>query len=116
MNKLVPNYPIFFYIGCFTTALSIMLDAAGAHRNDWPPLKKFNQATASRYGLTSGIGIIIASLISNSFVPALLLLMGTAGFSGTIFYKNFTDREDLKKITPLGGGMIILGWISLAFL
>jgi len=116
MSQLIPKNKYTFILGCLTTAGTVIADAAGAHKHEWPAWKKINHATASRYGMIGGVGIIISSLVSRTVVPAALIFGGTLCFSGSLFYKNFTDRDDVRKVTPIGGGLYILGWASLAFL
>jgi len=116
MAQFIPKNKYTFILGCLTTAGTVIADAAGAHKNEWPAWKKSNHATASRYGMTGGVGIIISSLVSRTVVPAALIFGGTLTFSGPIFYRNMTDREELRKIVSVGGILYILGWASLAFL
>jgi uncharacterized membrane protein YgdD (TMEM256/DUF423 family) len=45
-------------------------------------------------------------------VPAVLWMLGMAGFSGGLILRGFTGIS-LGPLVPVGGGAYILGWLSL---
>lgn len=47
------------------------------------------------------------------FQAGTLLLSGTILFSGTLYYHAFTTDRRLAQLTPIGGTILILGWLSM---
>ena len=42
-----------------------------------------------------------------------LLIGGMSIFCGTIYYHALTEEKGLRKFTPYGGVLLILGWLSM---
>lgn len=76
---------------------------------------------ASRLGLAAAVAfghglalILIAGRRSRiAGISRLLLLLGVAGFSGGLCFAAFMDSR--AATAPLGGSLLILGWLVLAF-
>ena len=109
-------------IGCVWAALGVGLGAFGAHA-----LKTAlegsgqlaNWDTAVRYQLVHALALVAFGLFSERSRgrdwPALLLLGGSFFFSASIYALCFGFLTSVMgPITPLGGLMMILGWIGFA--
>jgi len=111
--------------GVILISLSIILGAFGAH-----PLKEVltsKQMTSYdvgiRYQMYHGLGLLILGLNTNKIKNSLsvvywLLLLGTIMFSGSIYLLSLQDLMGVKlsflgPVTPLGGVLMISGWIVL---
>jgi uncharacterized membrane protein YgdD (TMEM256/DUF423 family) len=116
MSLLTPYHQWLWYAGCFTCATTIVVAAAAGHKNEWTPQKKDSQNKAVTLGLISGVGMLLSSLVTKSYLPGTLLLTGTGLFCGPIYYKNFTDDTSLSKLTPIGGSAMIAAWVLLAIM
>ncbi|MBM3461565.1 MAG: DUF423 domain-containing protein [Armatimonadetes bacterium] len=110
----------FLSLGAGLAALGVILGAFGAHglKNvlDAPMLQIFE--TGVRYQMYSAFGLIAVGLVRTES-PLLswsgwLLLAGTVVFSGSLYGLTLTGLRKLGMITPLGGLMMIAGWILLA--
>ena len=42
------------------------------------------------------------------------MIGGMSVFCGTIYYHALTEEKALRKYTPYGGVLLILGWLSMA--
>lgn len=103
-------------------ALAVMLGAFGAHglkhRVDDAALAIW--ATASQYHFIHVLALLAVVLLAKSFqLPALLtagwlLLVGTLIFSGSLYVLVLSGMKWLGAVTPLGGGIMILGWLWMA--
>lgn len=115
--------------GCIIVAISIILGAFGAHA-----LKEvLNQKqlavfeTGVRYSMYQGLAFLALPFLFNKIndsgkVVFFLMLFGVILFSGSIFCLTLCDLQHatgLKKafgpITPLGGSLMIAGWLIAAF-
>ncbi len=78
--------------------------------------------TAAEYQMYHSIGLLVMGLISNvkclraRAVAAWSFLLGTLLFSGSLYVLVLTGQRWLGMITPIGGVLFIVGWLSLAYL
>ena len=111
--------------GVVLISISIILGAFGAH-----PLKEVLSSkqmssydVGIRYQMYHGLGFLLLGLNANKIKSSLsgvywLLLLGTLMFSGSIYLLSLQDLLGVKlsflgPVTPLGGVLMISGWISL---
>lgn len=94
------------------------LSAFGAHglRSRGLPADRLDiWETAARYHLVHALLLVVLARTA----PALrwaprLLLSGTLIFSGSLYALVLLDVRRLGAVTPVGGLLLILGWIALA--
>ena len=101
--------------------LSVVLGAFGAHllsdRFNADQLNWWN--TAQYYQVIHTFGLAFAGLLGYRFTSpwirrgAFFFLLGTAFFSGSLYVMALTEARWLGAITPLGGMLMIAGWVSL---
>lgn len=113
---IVPSWA--FRGGILLGALAIVLGAFGAHS-----LKDVlegngqsdNWDTAVFYHLVHAVLLIVISSASGRFrkVPWFCITGGIVFFSGSLYVLALTNILWLGAITPIGGGLFILGWASL---
>jgi uncharacterized membrane protein YgdD (TMEM256/DUF423 family) len=105
--------------GALLAASGVMLGAFGAHalRASLDPVRLGWWQTAVQYQMWHAIGLVAlaAAPLPRPGRPALLLTLGTLIFSGTLYLMALTGIRWLGAITPLGGAMMILGWLLLAW-
>ncbi len=81
-----------------------------------------NWETASRYALAHALGLILAGLVTRlpgaraglAAAAAGCLLVGTLVFSGCLATLAVTGIRILGAIVPIGGVLMIAGWVLLA--
>lgn len=111
-------------VGAIFGALSVILGAFGAHA-----FKKFmndeqlkNYETGIKYQMYHAILLIIIGLNANLFENAktllLLFTLGITFFSFSIYGLTITSALNKKwrflgPITPIGGLLLVSGWISI---
>ena len=103
--------------------LSVIAGAFGAHglRESVTPERLSAWHTASHYALMhsvallalSGWGAATGRLIT---LPAVLWTVGVVLFSGSIFGLVLWEIRALGPVTPLGGLLLIAGWVSLIWI
>lgn len=110
----------YFTIGAIGVALAIALGAFGAHGlKDMVSERMLqNFETGVRYQMYSSLGIMLIALASTIVVGekklslgALLIAIGTCIFSGSLYIMTLTGATILGAITPIGGVLMIAGWV-----
>ena len=102
-------------------ALGLAMGAFGAHaikeRVDARMLEIWN--TATLYLFIHAIALLLVAIISQSRETPItlagnLFIAGTVIFSGSLYTLVLTGHKWLGAITPIGGTLFIVGWVSLA--
>jgi uncharacterized membrane protein YgdD (TMEM256/DUF423 family) len=104
--------------GALLAGLGVALGAFGAHGLravlDTAALGWWQ--TAVQYQMWHAVALVaLAGLPAAHGRPALLLALGTAIFSGSLYLMALTDLRWLGAVTPLGGALMIVGWLLLAY-
>jgi len=102
-------------------AVAVAAGAFGAHglegRVTAPRLEVW--ATGARYLMWHSLALLALILNQQDLFPWRWTLrawsLGSCIFGGSLFALVLTDIGWLGAITPLGGGLLILGWLSLAW-
>lgn len=104
--------------GSFLILIAIVAEAMQSHALEGIASEKAsNFLTATRFLFFNGLGLIAIHLLkerhpSNMISFAgLFILSGTVLFSFTVLIKIFTSMNGWGWITPLGGVILIVGWI-----
>jgi len=110
----------YFAIGAIGAALAIALGAFGAHglKDIVEERMLANFETGVRYHMYSALGIMLIALASKLVASdkkmslgALLVTIGTCIFSGSLYVMALTGLTILGAITPIGGVLMIVGWV-----
>ncbi|HEY3357434.1 MAG TPA: DUF423 domain-containing protein [Polyangia bacterium] len=111
-----------FPLGAVYLALAVAAGAFGAHglrgRLDAHHLELWE--TAVRYFVIGGVALLAVGLAAGQaasrawWVPGLLLGAGAAVFSGTVWLLALGAPRWLGAVTPLGGVLLIGGFVALA--
>ncbi len=119
------NTRFWIIIGIVFCTTSIILGAFGAHalKEILPPSSLTSFETGVRYQFYSGLAILIITLLANQFhiqskKPLQLIGLGTCLFSFSIYFLSLKSVLPfgvswLGPITPIGGLLMIIGWILL---
>lgn len=115
----------FAIAGAFFTAIAILLGAFGAHALEalLSPEKLENFEVGVRYQVYHGLALLWLSLLAGFKPKALkqvfyLWLIGVIFFSGSLYILAMREHWDFEPgalvfVTPLGGTLLILGWLRL---
>lgn len=110
-------------IGASLAALAVALGAFGAHalKNRVSPEDLAIFETGVKYHIYHALGLILIGLLGFHYnadiiqLPALLLLIGIFIFSGSLYTLVLTGFRWMGAITPIGGTLLIIGWVMLIF-
>lgn len=109
--------------GALACAAAVAAGAFGAHglQERLAPRSLELWETAARYLIYGGLGTVLAGLAA-LHAPgravswaAALLLAGAAVFSGTVFALALGGPRWLGAVTPLGGALMIVGFLFFAW-
>lgn len=122
MNEINVTAKLFLLLGSANAALAVMLGAFGAHalkaRLDVSLLKAYH--TGVEYHFYHALGLILVGIIAMN-LPANIWLkssgwsmfVGIILFSGSLYLMSIFNLRWLGMVTPIGGLLFILAWVSL---
>jgi uncharacterized membrane protein YgdD (TMEM256/DUF423 family) len=103
-------------------ALATLLGAFGAHalRGELPPDRLSVYLSADRYQFFHSLGLLGIGLAARAMDAALLrwagglILSGIVLFCGSLYLLSFGAPEVVGFLTPLGGLLLVAGWVAFA--
>jgi uncharacterized membrane protein YgdD (TMEM256/DUF423 family) len=113
---------LFFIMGAFSAFIAVAAGAFGAHglKGRLTPDMLGVFETGVRYQMYHALALIGVSFASAQWPGKLitfsgwLFVIGSLFFSGSIYLLCLTGTKWLGPITPVGGGMLLAGWLFLA--
>ncbi len=122
MNELNITAKLFLLLGSANAMLAVIFGAFGAHalkaRIDESLLKIFH--TGVEYHFYHALGLILVGIIAinipvNMWIKSAgwMMFTGIILFSGSLYLLSILNMRWLGMITPLGGLLFILAWLSL---
>lgn len=114
---------VFFALGAALAGVSVAAGAFGAHalRTAIEPDRLEVFATAARYQMTHALALLAVAWAIGRWPNAglalggWLLVAGSVVFSCSLYLLVLTDAGWLGAVTPVGGVLMITGWIVLAW-
>ena len=104
-------------------ALAILFGAFGSHalkeRLSVQSLEVYD--TATRYLMFHALGIFLIALLGFQLpkksleIPVTMMIVGTSIFSGSLYLIAMLDFKKLGMVTPIGGLLLIVSWLLLAY-
>jgi len=114
-----PNERLPLFAGCLLAALGVMLGAFGTHglRAALSPEALGWWQTGVQYQMWHAIGLLAigAARLPGTRLPVWLLTLGTLLFAGSLYVMALTGMRWLGMVTPLGGILMIGGWLALGW-
>ena len=107
--------------GILFSLTAVIFGAFGAHKlkSILPPESLLSFETGVRYQMFHGLALILISILMNSHLhklmnySSILMIGGTILFSVSIYFLVLFKWKWLGPITPIGGLMLICGWVVL---
>ena len=113
----------YIIIASLFAALAILFGAFGSHalkeRLSAQSLEVYDIAT--RYLMFHSLGIFLIALLGfllpkeSLEIPIIMMIVGTSIFSGSLYLIAMLDFKKLGMVTPIGGLLLIVGWLLLAY-
>lgn len=113
----------FILFGVLLALLQVLLGAFAAHwlKVGWSADQQRWFDIANSYHGGQALGLMLCGLASQTLGASrlfnracLALLLGILVFSGSLYLMAFTAVRWLGAITPIGGVLLILGWVLFA--
>jgi|LZCG01.1.fsa_nt_gb uncharacterized membrane protein YgdD (TMEM256/DUF423 family) len=105
--------------GTLLVLLSVIGEALGSHLLKESILHKTYYALAMQFLMGNGLGLILSHLLYQQhrtkliFYSGLVIGIGTLLFSTTLFMKSLGLTGDWGILTPIGGAVLIAGWVMM---
>ena len=113
----------YIIIASLFAALAILFGAFGSHalkeRLSAQSLEVYDIAT--RYLMFHAMGIFLIALLGFQLpkesleMPIIMMIVGTSIFSGSLYLIAMLDYKRLGMVTPIGGLLLIVSWLLLAY-
>ena len=113
----------YIVIASLFAALAILFGAFGSHalkeRLSAQSLEVYDIAT--RYLMFHALGIFLIALLGFQLpkesleIPVTIMIVGTFIFSGSLYLIAILDFKKLGMVTPIGGLLLIVSWLLLAY-
>jgi len=113
----------YIIIASLFAALAILFGAFGSHalkeRLSDQSLEVYDIAT--RYLMFHALGIFLIALLGFQLpkesleIPVIMMIVGTSIFSGSLYLIAMLDFKKLGMVTPIGGLLLIVSWLLLAY-
>ena len=113
----------YIIIASLFAALAILFGAFGSHalkeRLSAQSLEVYDIAT--RYLIFHALGIFLIALLGFQLpkesleIPVIMMTVGTSIFSGSLYLIAMLDFKKLGMVTPIGGLLLIVSWLLLAY-
>uniref|UniRef100_A0A8C5PF94 Transmembrane protein 256 n=1 Tax=Leptobrachium leishanense TaxID=445787 RepID=A0A8C5PF94_9ANUR len=104
-------------VGALSGAAAVSAGAYGAHglrRSDRDEYLKELFATGNHYHFLHSLALLAVPHCRRPLLAGSLLSSGMLLFCGTFYYHALTGDPALTKVAPLGGSLLILGWVAMA--
>ena len=109
--------------GALYGAFAVALGAFGAHDlKARAPALLAHWGTATQYLALHALALLATGMLierqprhRSLTLAGQALLLGAAIFSGSLYLRVLLDMPSWGMVTPLGGALLILGWLLLAF-
>jgi len=105
-------------IGALLAALGVLFGAFGAHglRTVLSPEALGWWQTGVQYQMWQALGLVAigAARLPGTRLSVWLLALGTLVFSGSLYVMALTGARWLGMVTPVGGVLMIAGWVCFA--
>ncbi|MEK9211175.1 DUF423 domain-containing protein [Sphingomonas sp. 2378] len=99
-------------LAALSGAIAIAAGAFGAHRADGIAVEWLR--TGGQYQLIHAVAALVALRMEARGV-AWAFVIGSGIFAGTLYAMAFGAPRWLGAVTPIGGSILILGWLWLAW-
>ena len=113
----------YIIIASLFAALAILFGAFGSHalkeRLSAQSLEVYDIAT--RYLMFHALGVFLIALLGFQLpkesleMPVIMMIVGTSIFSGSLYLIAMLDFKKLGMVTPIGGLLLIVSWLLLAY-
>jgi len=102
-------------VGAILGFLGVAAGAFGAHglRDSLPADRLAIFEVAVRYQIYHAFALVLAGIL-NAQKAGWAFFAGSLIFSGSLYALVLTDRRLLGAITPIGGVLLLVGWLLLA--
>ncbi|XP_063043164.1 transmembrane protein 256 [Engraulis encrasicolus] len=104
-------------LGGLSGALGVAAGAYGAHgfrRSDRDDYLKELYETSNKYHMYHSLALVGAAHCRKPALAGGLLMAGMGCFCGSLYHQAITGDPGLRRVAPIGGMLLIVGWAAMA--
>ena len=113
----------YIIIASLLAAMAILFGAFGSHslKEELSAQSLEVYDIATRYLMFHALGIFLIALLGFQLpkksleIPIIMMIVGTSIFSGSLYLIAMLDFKKLGMVTPIGGLLLIVSWLLLAY-
>ncbi|XP_007522028.1 transmembrane protein 256 [Erinaceus europaeus] len=106
---------VFRRLGALSGAGALCLASYGAHGAQFPdPYGKELYFKANQYHFLHSLALLGVPHCRKPLWAGLLLVSGTTLFCTSFYYHGLSGDPSAQPLAPVGGSLLILGWLALA--
>ncbi|CAB3366674.1 Hypothetical predicted protein [Cloeon dipterum] len=117
LSKMAKSCGPFIRVGGLSGAICVGLGAYGSHslllRKDVSDERKRAFNTANSYHFIHSLALLAIPLCRKPLISGTLMISGIALFCGPCYHFALTGNTNIKPVTPYGGMLLIVAWLSL---
>jgi len=115
LDDFVSKGSLFVRVAGLSGVTAVAMGAYGAHtfKAEEDADRKKVYDTANFYHFIHTLALLAVPLTKRPLLSGTLITVGTTVFCGTIYYHALTNEKQLRKYTPYGGIVLMLGWLSM---
>jgi len=106
----------FWAAGCMSFASTVFLAAYGYHNTTLTKESRKQWEKAIRYQLFGSIPLLCSRFLPGTLLACSLSSVGLLLFCVPLYYTAASGDARFNRAMPLGGTLMALGWVALAFL
>lgn len=115
---MLPQYGgTFVRLAGLSGAVAVAMGAYGAHAfrdSDASPQLKYTYDTGNKYHFLHTLALLAVPLMRRPQLSGTLLTLGMVLFCGSCYYHALTGNTAVRRVTPYGGMLLIVGWLTVA--
>ncbi|XP_054457493.1 transmembrane protein 256 [Anoplopoma fimbria] len=103
-------------LAALSGASAVAAGAYGAHgfkNSDPDDYQRVLFETANKYHFYHSLALLGAAHSSKPAVAGTLLIAGMGMFCGSLYHQAMTGDPGLRKMAPMGGMAMIVGWLAI---
>ncbi|XP_049622136.1 transmembrane protein 256 [Suncus etruscus] len=102
-------------LGALSGAGALGLATYGAHGAQFPDAYgKELYGKANQYHFLHSLALLGVPACRKPLWAGLLLVSGTTLFCTSFYYQGLTGNSSIQPLAPVGGSLLILGWLAMA--
>ncbi|XP_008281569.1 transmembrane protein 256-like [Stegastes partitus] len=107
------SYVTFNFTYCTTSRFCSIFVISGFKNSDPDDYQRVLFETANKYHFYHSLALLGAAHSGKPAVAGTILIAGMGMFCGSLYHQALTGDPGLRKVAPMGGVAMIVGWLAM---